>query len=66
MDSENYIVMLRAATLLMNSDEMAARRWLASPKDIFEGKSPAAHGETAAGLQDVLRLIGRLEHGVFS
>ena len=66
MESERYKEMLKAATHLMDGDEEAAKQWLASPQDLFGGAAPEVHGKSDKGLQEVLQLIGRLEHGVFT
>ena len=44
----------------------AARDWLNSPNKAFAEHSPLQMTETELGAQEVERLIGRLEHGVFS
>lgn len=50
-----------AAIALFEGDEAAADHWLGQPLPVLGGKSPAK-----APLEDVMDLIGRLEHGVFS
>ncbi|RYY04589.1 MAG: DUF2384 domain-containing protein [Gammaproteobacteria bacterium] len=55
-----------AATELMDGNRNAALRWMQTPLAIFENKSPLAHAQSKSGTQDVMDLIGRLEHGVFS
>ena len=41
-----------------------AFEWLASPNPAFGGESPMEWARTPVGLQDVIDLIGRLEHGI--
>ncbi|HSH83852.1 MAG TPA: MbcA/ParS/Xre antitoxin family protein [Guyparkeria sp.] len=48
-------------------DQAAAERWLTTPKPALAGQIPldlAQQGEE--GEREVLDLLGRLEHGVFS
>ena len=51
---------------LMNGDGAAARRWLQEPHALFEGTSPLERASTEVGGREVVELIGRLRHGVFS
>ena len=41
-----------------------AFEWLATPNAAFGGESPMERAKTPVGLQDVIDLIGRLEHGI--
>ena len=51
---------------LFGGDVASARRWLKTPDDrLFEGKTPLEYAENEPGAQYVLRVIGRLEHGVY-
>ena len=43
----------------------AARSWLASPEVAFDGDTPLSLLDTEMGAQEILRLLGQLEHGVF-
>ncbi len=54
----------RAAELFGRKDR--AIRWLKHPNAACDGRSPLEFLETEPGAAHVLRLIGRLEHGVFS
>lgn len=47
-------------------DEAAARTWLKTPKRALGGAVPLAFAETEPGAREVERLLGRIEHGVFS
>ena len=54
-----------AALELMGNDQEAAEKWLNSPIDILGSMTPLEHVKKH-GNEDVLELIGRLQHGVFS
>lgn len=41
-----------------------AFEWLGHPSPALSGETPLEHAKTPAGTQDVLDLIGRLEHGI--
>jgi putative toxin-antitoxin system antitoxin component (TIGR02293 family) len=62
----------RLSRLLARADEMwgdAAKvnRWVQSPRTVLGGKSPAALAvEGEEGLERVMELIGRIEHGIYS
>ena len=58
--------LLELATELMDSDEVAGRRWLTSPLPILRDESPLQYARTEVGAREVEQLIGRLEHGVYS
>lgn len=51
---------------LFENDAAAARRWLGTPQDLFEGRTPLAYCDTEPGAGFVREVAGRLEHGVFS
>ena len=38
--------------------------WLKHPQPAFAGETPLERADTATGTEDVLDLIGRLEHGI--
>ncbi len=59
MDSQE--VVWKAAVAMFEGDEEAAEKWLKQPLPALDGKSP-----DEAPSSDVIDLIGRLEHGVFS
>ncbi len=46
------------------SDRSAARAWLAAPETALDGETPLSLLDTEVGAQEVLRLLGQLEHGV--
>lgn len=54
------------ALSLFNGDRDEARQWLAEPKQALGGTAPLAMARTEVGALEVERLMGRLEHGVFS
>ena len=47
-------------------DEALALEWLSTPREIFNGVSSAEHAKSDSGAQDVIDLLNRLQHGVFS
>ncbi len=54
------------AVELFEGDVAAAVKWLSSPQKSLDGRSPLAYSRTEPGAREVERLIGRLEHGIFS
>ncbi len=52
----------RAADLL--GDESAVAQWLGTPAAALGGETPMDYATTEFGARDVIRLIGRLEHGI--
>lgn len=51
---------------LFEGDVAAARRWLKTPQELFEGRAPLEYCDTEPGAGFVREVAGRLEHGVFS
>ncbi|MBW2368100.1 MAG: DUF2384 domain-containing protein [Deltaproteobacteria bacterium] len=51
---------------LFDGDIDQARSWFNTSKKALGGKTPMEFADTELGAQEVLDLIGRLEHGVFS
>ena len=51
---------------LMDGDSEAAAAWLMKPSRALGGKTPLDYADTEPGAREVMGLIGRLEHGVFS
>lgn|GEM_PF-1251676 len=43
-----------------------ARRWFASSKPVLGNKTPLQFCDTEVGADEVMNLLGRIEHGVFS
>lgn len=58
--------LLAAAIRLFEGDRDAARGWLMEPARALGGATPFAYLATEVGATEVRRLIGRLEHGVYS
>jgi putative toxin-antitoxin system antitoxin component (TIGR02293 family) len=54
------------ALSLFEGDRDAARGWLSEPQKGLGGGVPLALARTELGALEVERLIGRLEHGVFT
>ena len=57
-------VMARATDVL--SDRENAAQWLQGPNRALGGVSPLGLLDTDVGLQEVLAVLGRIEHGVYS
>jgi len=51
---------------LFEGDNRAAMHWLSTPQRALSGVAPLTLTKTEFGALEVERLIGRLEHGVFS
>jgi putative toxin-antitoxin system antitoxin component (TIGR02293 family) len=51
---------------LFEGDDHAAMHWLSTPQRALSGVAPLTLTKTEFGALEVERLIGRLEHGVFS
>ena len=66
MESDRVVryaeLLYRAVGFLGDSD--AAARWLEIPSAALDGETPLDHATTEFGARNVLRLIGRLEHGI--
>ena len=58
--------LVESAAALFDGNRDAARRWLNTPRRALDGQSPLSYARTELGAREVERLIGRLEHGVFS
>jgi len=54
----------RAVEVLGGTEK--ARRWLFSPNHALGGKMPFEYAGTEPGAREAERLLGRIEHGVFS
>ena len=55
---------IRAVQVLGDNDR--ARQWLKTPKRALAGVTPLEYADTEPGAEEVLNLLGRLEHGVFT
>jgi putative toxin-antitoxin system antitoxin component (TIGR02293 family) len=54
------------AVELFAGDAVAARRWLRTGQPALGGETPLDFATTEIGAREVERLMGRLEHGVFT
>jgi len=54
------------ALALFEGDVASARAWLSTPTPALDDRSPQDVASTEVGAREVEKLIGRLEHGVFS
>ena len=54
------------AVELFDGNEEAARRWLLAPQRALGGAVPLEFARSEVGAREVERIIGRLEHGVFT
>jgi len=54
------------ALRLFEGDREAAKAWLSRPQKAIGGLTPLSVARTEVGALEVERLIGRLEHGVFT
>ncbi len=55
---------VEAAEAYFEGDGEAAKRWLNHPKVALAGKTPLEFARTPEGSDYVIRLLGRMEHGV--
>lgn len=53
-------------TIEMTEDLTKARRWFTSPKRALGNQTPLNFCDTEPGANEVLNLLGRIDHGVFS
>ena len=53
-----------AALSYFDGERHATFQWLGHPNAALEGATPLDRAKTQAGRQEVLDLIGRLEHGI--
>lgn len=54
------------AVELFEGDKTGARKWLLTPSRALGGETPLEYSQSELGAREVEKLIGRLEHGVFS
>jgi len=60
------VILLDKAINLFEGNQEKAVHWLKTPKRALAGATPIGYSDTEPGVQEVLNLIGRLEHGVIS
>jgi putative toxin-antitoxin system antitoxin component (TIGR02293 family) len=54
------------ALSLFDGDRDAAKQWLSAPQKALGGEVPLVLARTEVGALEVERLVGRIEHGVFT
>ncbi len=54
------------AKMTFDDDQAAALRWLKAPQRALEYSTPLDFSDTEAGAREVERLLGRIEHSVYS
>lgn len=66
-ESDNLLRVVRVMSKTFDVFEArsAALHWLQAPERAFDGETPLSLLDTEVGAQEVLRLLGQLEHGVF-
>jgi len=62
----NRIAQMLNRTIEVLGTKEHAVRWLKAPRAYFDGKPPLDFADTEMGSREVLKLLGRIEHGVFS
>ena len=55
---------LDRALSYFDGDRGHALEWLKHPNPVLARSTPLAHASTPAGAEDVIDLVGRLEHGI--
>ena len=68
-DESERILRVAAAfqrTIEVFEDLKKARRWFSAPQRALSGKTPFQYCDTEVGADEVMNLLGRIEHGVFS
>lgn len=66
-ESDNLLRVVRVVSKTFDffREPEAARAWLGAPERAFDGDTPLSLLDTETGAQEVFRLLGQLEHGVF-
>lgn len=57
---------LRLRAIEVFGNEQKALQWLDSPRNELSGKSPVSASKTKKGYDEVLDMLGRIEHGIFA
>lgn len=57
--------LLEKTVRVLGTQERAVQ-WLKAPRSHFRGQTPLDMVETELGTEEVLKLLGRIEHGVFT
>lgn len=65
-ESDNLLRVVRVVSKTFDffDEPGAARAWLEAPEMAFDGDTPLSLLDTEMGAQEILRLLGQLEHGV--
>lgn len=66
-ESDNLLRVVRVVSKTFDffREPEAARAWLGAPEMAFDGDTPLSLLDTETGAQEVFRLLGQLEYGVF-
>lgn len=66
-ESDNLLRVVRVVSKTFDffDEPEAARAWLETPERAFDGDTPLSLLDTETGAQEIFRLLGQLEHGVF-
>ena len=66
-ESDNLVRIARVLSRVLEffDDKAAALHWLKTPASALDDATPLSLLDTEVGAQEVLRLLGQLEHGVF-
>lgn len=66
-ESDNLLRVVRVVSKTFDFFDApeAARTWLQAPERAFDGDTPLSLLDTETGAQEVFRLLGQLEYGVF-
>ena len=66
-ESDNLLRIARVISCVLDffTDEVEAIHWLKTPEVTFDDATPLSLLDTEIGAQEVIRLLGQLEHGVF-
>ena len=66
-ESDNLLRVVRVVSRTFGffGEPEAARVWLKAPERAFDGDTPLSLLDTETGAQEVFRLLGQLEYGVF-
>ena len=66
-ESDNLLRVVRVVSRTFDffGEPEAARVWLKAPERAFDGDTPLSLLDTETGAQEVFRLLGQLEYGVF-
>jgi len=67
LDDSERVQLIKDRTLeVFDDNKIKSERWLNSPIQALNYRSPIAYADTVEGAKEVLSLINRLEHGIFT